>query len=162
LIHRALALSGNAFVVLATLTVHTAGGFEDVLGVEAFKAPVSRTCSTECSGIIIHSAACGTGSGLFWALYINHTTQRPGREPDKNLKDCTSRWKISSMAILPKHSTIGRDSTWTFAPPGSRIGKAPGLPCTMTHVKKQDFYELVERALEELPPELASSWTTWR
>jgi predicted Zn-dependent protease with MMP-like domain len=25
----------------------------------------------------------------------------------------------------------------------------------MTRVKKQDFYELVERALEELPPELA-------
>ena len=34
-------------------------------------------------------------------------------------------------------------------------GKAPGLPCTITRVKKQDFYELVERALEELPPELA-------
>lgn len=40
-------------------------------------------------------------------------------------------------------------------PPGSRTGKAPGLPCTITRVKKQDFYELVERALEELPPELA-------
>jgi predicted Zn-dependent protease with MMP-like domain len=40
-------------------------------------------------------------------------------------------------------------------PPGSRIGKALGLPCTITRVKKQDFYELVERALEELPPELA-------
>jgi predicted Zn-dependent protease with MMP-like domain len=119
------------------------------------RAPVSRTCSTECSGIIIHSAACGTGNGLFCALYTNHTNQRPGREPDKNLKDCTSRWKISSIAILPKRSTIGRHSTWTLAPPGSRIGKAAGLPCTMTRVKKQDFYELVERALEELPPELA-------
>ena len=40
-------------------------------------------------------------------------------------------------------------------PPGSRTGKAPGLPCTITRVKKQDFHELVERALEELPPELA-------
>ena len=33
-------------------------------GWRLFRAPVSRTCSTECSGIIIHSAACGTGSGL--------------------------------------------------------------------------------------------------
>jgi predicted Zn-dependent protease with MMP-like domain len=31
----------------------------------------------------------------------------------------------------------------------------PGLPCTIPCVNKQDFYELVERALEELPPELA-------
>ena len=38
---------------------------------------------------------------------------------------------------------------------GSRIGDAPVLPCTITRVKKQDFYELVEAALEELPPELA-------
>ncbi len=42
-----------------------------------------------------------------------------------------------------------------LTPPVRRIGKAPGHPCTITRVKKQDFYELVERALEELPPELA-------
>jgi predicted Zn-dependent protease with MMP-like domain len=29
------------------------------------------------------------------------------------------------------------------------------LPCTITRVTKQDFYELVERALEGLPQELA-------
>ncbi len=30
-----------------------------------------------------------------------------------------------------------------------------GLPCTITRVRTQDFYELVESALEGLPPELA-------
>ena len=36
------------------------------------------------------------------------------------------------------------------------MGKVPGLPCTILRVRKQDFYELVERALEGLPPELSS------
>ena len=51
-----LGVFGVAFVMFAALAVHAAGGFENVLGVEAW--------STECSGIIIHSAACGTGNGL--------------------------------------------------------------------------------------------------
>ena len=35
------------------------------------------------------------------------------------------------------------------------MGKAPSLPCTILRVRKQDFYELVEGALGDLPPELA-------
>jgi hypothetical protein len=37
LIHHALALSGVAFVVLAALAVHAAGGFENVLRIEALQ-----------------------------------------------------------------------------------------------------------------------------
>jgi hypothetical protein len=37
LTHLALSLFGVAFVVLAALTVHATGGFEDVLGVETLQ-----------------------------------------------------------------------------------------------------------------------------
>jgi predicted Zn-dependent protease with MMP-like domain len=36
-----------------------------------------------------------------------------------------------------------------------QVGGVSNLPCTMGCVKKQDFYEMVEGALEGLPPALA-------
>jgi predicted Zn-dependent protease with MMP-like domain len=131
--------------VLATLAVHAAGGFEDILRVEALEGAGLQNLL---DGVFRDHHPLRRVRHRQWLAQspVDYPHYPPPRartrqEPQRPRLLSTDDYEIILLKRAAPGSVRETDNTLD-------------LPCTIPHVKKQDFYEMVEGALEGLPPEL--------